>query len=92
VTNFGLSQRQFEKAELLFDISADLTKLIHVNTHLSYSYIIAEWGNTSTDLHSSILWNYFIQREGLITSRRGCPIDIDFEWARNNQYAIVQRI
>jgi hypothetical protein len=63
ITNFRFSQRQFEEAQLVFDIDADLMKLIHVNTRLYYSYILAEWGNTSTDRHSSILWNHLIKRE-----------------------------
>jgi hypothetical protein len=63
VPQFAKSFRQFEEADLVFDIDADLSKLIHVNTRLYYSYILAEWGNTTTDAHSSILWNHLIKRE-----------------------------
>jgi lysylphosphatidylglycerol synthetase-like protein (DUF2156 family) len=60
---YGQSRRGFEEASLLFDIDIDLTTLIHVNTRLYYSYILAEWGNKTADQHSSILWNELIKRE-----------------------------
>ena len=50
------SQRGFEEAQLYFNINANLSELIHVNTRLFYSYILAEWGTSDTDKHSSILW------------------------------------
>jgi hypothetical protein len=60
---FGFSQRRFEEAMFTFDIDVDLTRLIHVNTHLFYTYILAEWGTADDDQHSSILWNLLVQRE-----------------------------
>jgi hypothetical protein len=63
IPQFGPSSRQFEEANLVFDIDADLSRLIHVNTRLYYSYIVAEWGNSTTDAHSSIIWNHLIKRE-----------------------------
>jgi hypothetical protein len=63
IPSFGRSQRGFEEAEIHFDIDCDLSKLMHVNTRMFYAYIMAEWGNTTKDKHSSILWNYLIKKE-----------------------------
>lgn len=63
VTAFGHTNRGFEEAFLSFDIDADLSALVHVNTRLFYSYIIAEWGTADDDRHSAILWNHLIKRE-----------------------------
>jgi hypothetical protein len=60
---FGRSTRGFEEASLLFNIDVDLTSLIHVNTRLYYSYIIAEWNSSGTSQHSAILWDMLIKRE-----------------------------
>jgi hypothetical protein len=64
VASYGLSpSRGLEEANLIFAIDADLTKLMHVNTRLYYSYIVAEWGNSTSEKHSVILWNWLIKRE-----------------------------
>jgi hypothetical protein len=60
---FKSPKDNFEQASMLFDIDVDLTKLIHVNTRLYYSYILAEWGNLTDEQHSQILWNQLIKRE-----------------------------
>ncbi|OHT04364.1 hypothetical protein TRFO_28124 [Tritrichomonas foetus] len=61
---FHPSRRGYEEAQLYFDIDADLTPLIHVNTRLFYAYILAEWGNnTETDQHNVVLWDMLIKRE-----------------------------
>jgi hypothetical protein len=63
IPTFGRSPRGFEEAEIHFDIDCDLSKLMHVNTRMFYAYIMAEWGNTTKDLHSSIIWNHLIQKD-----------------------------
>lgn len=60
---FHATRRGFEEAELHFNISADLSSLVHVNTRHFYSYIFAEWGESDTDSHKSILWDRLITRE-----------------------------
>lgn len=60
---FGPSNRQFEEASMLFNISVDFTPLVHVNTRLFYTYIIAEWSKGDNDSHSVILWNKLVKRE-----------------------------
>lgn len=60
---FGLSARHFEEAQLLFNIDADLTSLMHVNTRLYYAYIQADWKSGKNDQHSDILWNELIKKE-----------------------------
>ncbi|KAH0792809.1 putative signal peptidase complex subunit 3 [Histomonas meleagridis] len=62
ITAFGRTRRGFEEAALTFNVDADLTPLMHVNTNLFYSYIVAEWGESKTDQHSVILWNELIKK------------------------------
>lgn len=57
------SSRGFDESYFNFSISADFSNCIHANAHLFYAYIIAEWIVGKTDKHSSILWNYLIDRE-----------------------------
>lgn len=73
ITGFGRTNRGFEEAFLNFDIDADLTSLVHVNTRLFYSYIIAEWGTSKTDKHTSILWNQLIKREDPVYRVQNIP-------------------
>jgi hypothetical protein len=63
LVSFGFTKRHFEEALFSFDIDVDLRKLIHVNTNLFYTYILAEWGTSEQDQHSSILWNLLIKRD-----------------------------
>lgn len=63
VSQFGLSSRHFEEAVILFNITADLTNLMHVNTRLYYAYIEADWQSVKKEKHSSILWNELIKKE-----------------------------
>ena len=60
---FHFSRRGFEEAQLKFDINADLSSLIHVNTRLFYAYILAEWGEDENDEHKIVLWDKLIKRE-----------------------------
>ena len=62
ITGFGRTKRGFEEAALTFNIDADLSPLMHVNTNLFYTYIVAEWGDSKTDKHSVILWNKLINK------------------------------
>ena len=62
ITAFGRSGRGFEEAALTFNIDADLSPLMHVNTNLFYSYIVAEWGSSANDKHSVTLWNELIKK------------------------------
>jgi hypothetical protein len=55
-------RKYLEESRLEFDIDVDLTSLIHVNTRLYYSYIVAEWQGPKEE-HSVILWNELIKRE-----------------------------
>ena len=60
---FGPSSRHFEEANFLFNISADFTPMVHVNTRLFYTYVVAEWSKGENDSHSIILWNRLVKRE-----------------------------
>lgn len=75
VDGFGYSNRKFEEAKLLFNISADFSKLVHVNTRLFYAYIEAEWETSNgVNKHRSILWNKLVYRENpyvTLTSTEG---------------------
>ena len=77
ISKFGYTNRKFEEAEFLFNISADFSKQVHVNTRLFYSYIEAEW-NYGKDEHKSILWNQLVYREQPKVSVTNLPGNFTF--------------
>ena len=73
VDQFGRSSRGFEEAVILFNVTADFSKLVHVNTRLFFAYIEAEWKSGRSDEHRSILWNQLVYKENPLVSFTDLP-------------------
>ena len=77
VYQFGLSNRGFEEAIFRFNIVADFSNTVHVNTRLFYAYIEAEW-EVGKDEHKSILWNQLVYKEDPIVQATNLPGNFTF--------------